>query len=170
MAAQSTYTPIATYNAAGNSATFTFTNIPQNYTDLVIVWSALSTVNNSSQMSFTYTTNGGQRTLAAGGSGSGSSYSTTNSNYIYLANIPTNLSTTIPYSGIIYCNNYSNTNTYKTFLCKAGQDLNGSGGLMLAVASSFTTSGITSVGFSTNNGSNYFATASTFTLYGITAA
>jgi hypothetical protein len=161
--------PIVTVNGSGSSAGITVSNIPQTYRDLFVVFSLTATTNNLSGASFAYSTNGGQTYLYGNGS-SVASGRTTNSNYIYMAPAQPNggnLSSTIPFVGIIHVLNYANTSTNKTFLARFGCDGNGSGGIEIAVASSATTSGITSFSFSTNNGSNYFTTSSNVTVYGV---
>lgn len=169
MPAQSTYTLIQSLSG-DSGATITFTSIPQTYTDLVCVFSCVGNPNNTSQMSVFYTTNGGQTYMFGTGSGAASTGGSSTSAYIYLAGNGINLSSTNPYSGVIHINNYSNPNVFKSFIGKAGQNINGSGGIMNFVASSNTTSGITSFGISTNSGAVSFGANSKISLFGITAA
>jgi hypothetical protein len=175
MAAQSTYTPIATYTASGSVASYAFTNIPQTYTDLIIVanartayagqtaWGISAWFNNIS------TTNWSGTALYGNGSSASSSRSTTSTpTYSIGINYPAaNATTGIFGSTVIHVNNYSNTSTYKTVLVRNAWDLNGSGNAELFAFLWQNTSAITEfdLGASAN-----FVAGSTWTIYGIKAA
>ena len=183
MAIAQTYVPIATQTLSSPTPSITFSSIPQNYTDLILVANTYSTT----------TSYGALTSLIGLGNGSvdtGSNYSYTN--LIYLNN--TNNSTlttssgTVPnittaaflYAGTAYNGsnnwstcvahimNYSNTNTYKTILARdsvpAGFAVGG-----VSVNLWRNTAAINIITITLNVGQNY-ATGSQFTLYGIKAA
>jgi len=174
MAAQSTYTLINSYTGASNISDISFSNIPQNYTDLLIVVYGASTYSasnlqvsvylngdySSSLHSYTY--------LRANGSAVASSRGT-NSNQMYLGIIPAASSTGIFGTAILNILNYSNTTTYKTMLSSSAADLNGSGSVDISVSMYQSTSPVTTVNVATY-GSGNWTTGSRISLYGIQAA
>lgn len=167
MAAGSTYTPIATTTLGSTSTSVTFNSF-SGYTDLVLVANILYTgagasptirVNGDTGSNYSYTIVYGNGSSAA--SARGSNLSTT---YWYYANSPSSTSNT-PTPYIINFQNYANTTTYKTILGRFG-------GASIETAAQVclwrSTSAITSIDFYL--GGTTFASGSTFTLYGITAA
>ena len=182
MAAGNTYTPIATTTLTTTTSSVTFGtgsplsgNIPQNYTDLVVVISGTST---SSPGAFKWRYNSDSTalysdTLLFGSNNSGSQlpYSVRASNQTFLDS--TNyavLDTTTPGTFIMHIMNYSNTTTYKTALVRSNIPTNTTSlnevGLIAALYRS--TNPITSINLNTS--SSTWAIGSTFTLYGIAAA
>jgi hypothetical protein len=172
MPSQSTYTPIATITNSGYANVF-FTNIPQNYTDLYIVCSvntqqAGSAIDemlmyyNNDASSGSYST-----TLLVGNGSSATSTRDSNLNYIKAGKRPafaTNL------YGVININvmNYSNTNTFKTAICRNAADQNGGGTTELRIGLWRSTVAINRIDLVGT--ANYPGPGSTFTLYGIAAA
>lgn len=165
----STMTPIATQTLTSAAATVTFSNIPQTYTDLVIVSSLqgsraiygadLQTRYNGdsgANYSYTYITENGTAALS-------NRYA--NQAEINNAGSIGGNATSVYTPNIIHIFNYSNTNVYKTSLSRNSHPT--------VVVQAFVglwrnTAAITSITF-TGNGYNYNA-GSTFTLYGIKAA
>jgi hypothetical protein len=173
MAAQSTYTPIATITLASNTDIF-FHSIPQTYTDLILVLQGRSTtsaINAGTYFGFnsTYGTSGFSITeLYADGASVATSRQT---NQIYFGGInpvPGASSTSTVFgNNHYYLPNYTNTSTYKTVLWKSAGDLNGSGRSTVGVGLWRYTAAVTDW-YITSAGS--FTTGTIATLYGITAA
>ena len=162
-----TYVPIATTTLASAAASYTFSSIPQTYTNLVLVMNAASVGSsyyNSSIQVNGDTGNNYSNTLL-GNSGS-SPYSFRYSNYSltyldYAGSVTNNFSQ----NSTVNFMNYSNTSVYKSYLIRtnsAGQELFAMAGLWRNTAA------ITSI--SINIYSTNFASGSTFTLYGILGA
>jgi hypothetical protein len=158
----STYTPIATATATGQSS-YTFSSIPSTYTDLVLVINA-SISGTGVNLGTRYNGDTGNnysfvRTFGAGGSAQSSTAANVPDNYI--GDISTTMSTTI-----VHIPNYSNTTTYKTALSRAN-DTSSSVQLWINLwRSTAAINSITVYGTGTRN----YASGSTFTLYGIKAA
>jgi hypothetical protein len=163
----STYTPIATANGTGSSATISFTSIPSTYTDIFLAgtFSGTSTggfgivlnSNTSSVYSFTHIRGDG----SAAASDRASNQSAWNVNYTgtYGTGGVTN-------TFLASFNNYSNTTTNKTMLARYNvPNLE----TMAYVGLYRSTSAITQVDVKINGGS-FFTTGTTFTLYGVKSA
>lgn len=171
----STLTPIANITVGTAVASVSFSNIPQNYTDLVIVTSAIANVtgadlfvtyfngdNSGTTYSFTQLYGGG-----SGGGGAGVQR-TTNQNGFVIGWLSTYNSTEWSPS-IFNIMNYSNTTTHKSILLKSGNSGTTGGSVDLSVGTWRNTAAITSIGMRTVNG-YYIKSGSTFGLYGIKAA
>ena len=156
-----TYVPIQTFTADGATTTYTFTSIPQTYSDLVLVTNGVLT-NNDINMVFN--------------SDSGSNYSRT---YIYatssssyggaaIANATSGFAGTLATgytTNIVNILNYSGTSKQKSWLTRqsaAGTAVIHSIGLWRS------TSAITSIALTANG--TTFGSGTTMTLYGIKAA
>jgi hypothetical protein len=174
MAAQSTYTPIATYTAPGGTSAFNFTSIPQTYTDLVLVGYMRSAQaatspgyyvrpNTGTGWSGTY--------IYSTGSGAASARYSLNTSDCQVGTIAGNSAPANVFStSVTHFLNYSNVNTYKTFITRIATDLtNGSGYSEIFVNSTNSQNGIVSIIIYNDSNSNWIA-GSTWTLYGITAA
>ena len=165
MPASATYEPIATATASGSTDTITFSSIPQTYTDLVLINNAASS-SGSAYIYARYNSDSGSnysRTELVGNGSTASSGRNSSENYGWFGG--TSLSTSFDYNSIVNIMNYSNTTTNKTILIRA----NRASEQTAAVVSLWrSTSAITSMTV-TLNGVN-FASGSTFTLYGISAA
>lgn len=160
----STYEPIATYTVSGSAAAnYTFTSIPQTFTDLVLVTSVIYT--NSSPSIFyrlNGDTNNNYSTIALDGSSSPVVPYQSNTSVSFLYGF-IGSTTSSPNTSVTSFNNYSNTTTYKTSLGKAAY---GNAGIYVGLWRS--TAAITSIYLEPV--STTFAVGSTFTLYGIKAA
>jgi hypothetical protein len=174
MAAQSTYTPIATYTLASPTDPITFSSIPQTYTDLVVITYGRGTVASTLESLVCYpngitgTTNASD-TLLIGDGSSATSTRYTSVSYNTWGNIPSASATSGIFGSVeTHILNYANTTTYKTFLTRSAADLNGSGRTVLSVSLWRSTSAITSLAIYAAAAN--FATGTQMTLYGITAA
>lgn len=165
-----TYEPIATTTLGSNSTSVVFSNIPQTYTDLIMVFSGFNT--SATAMDLEYEINGDSGNnynetgvQGSGGSGTGNSFRHSN----YSGGLIGSIWSTGRATVIAHFMNYTNTSTYKTCL---GRFSTASGGLVGITASVWrNTSAITSLNFNQPSGqSGQYAAGSKFTLYGIKAA
>lgn len=164
MAAGSTYTPIATTTLGSATATITFSSISGSYTDLVIVFNGKGASLDSFDLQFNGDTSSGlySATGLSGNGSTASSFRVTSQNKIVIGLVDDVGSNTI-----VSIQNYSNSTTYKTVL---GRGNAVTGGLVRAGVGLWrNTNAINQVSMFQANGAN-FASGSTFTLYGITAA
>jgi hypothetical protein len=159
-----TYEPIATTTLGSSAASYTFTSIPQTYTDLMLIityqdtravdgTNGFLTVGNGSidtGTNYSYTTLRGNGTTASSTRG-------TSDNYIYLLG-----SGSIITTDIVQFLNYSNTTTFKTMLAR-----DNSYSARATVGLWRSTSAINQVRFSGETG---LTAGSTLTLYGILKA
>jgi len=164
----STMTPIATNTLTTATATVTFSNIPQTYTDLVVVINAkatsgahdvISRINSDSSSNYSTTFINGTGSAASSGRQS-------NQTYLYLDNYGY-LETTDGQVSITHFMNYANTTTNKTILSRASNATNGVTGLVGLWRS---TAAITSITLYCGTAGVTFTSGSTFTLYGVKAA
>jgi len=171
MAAQSTYTPIATYTLGSSTGTVTFSSIPATYTDLELnigVFNA-STVSTVSDMKIQINSDTGSNysytNLGTSGSTTSSAHSYNQTGPMYATyNFGIYGATTLS-TFKFYFLNYANQNIYKTYLERAA---NGQSSNKLEVQMWRSTAAINRIDLTaiTQN----FAAGSTFTLYGIAAA
>ena len=163
--ATNTYVALSTTTFSGTS-TYTFTSIPQGYTDLVLVLGSLtfsSGGNPQIQFNGDTSTNYSNTDLYGTGSGSGASTRNSGNNYINVGFSGTNGSATEPSTIILQVMNYSNATTYKTLLGRgnrAGGEVQANVGLWRG-----TPAAITSMTVKVASGSM----TGTATLYGIAA-
>lgn len=109
----STYTPIATQTVASSTASVTFTSIPQNYTDLVLVFSGVGGNNISLQFNGDTSASYSITRIQGDGSTAGSSrYNSVTSMYGPYSATQNTTIWQIP--------NYTNETLYKTGLAKGG--------------------------------------------------
>lgn len=164
-----TYTPIASTTVSGTSTTtVTFNSISGSYTDLiVVVASNVAAVSTNNYMYMNYNNDSGTNysttQLYGNGTAAGSIRWTnrTNINLEYKTTQEANVWS----QHIIQIQNYSNTTTYKTALCRAGS---ASLGTDATVGLWRSTAAITRLDI-TSYFSN-FADGSVLTVYGIKAA
>jgi hypothetical protein len=164
----STYAPIQTIRITSDTATITFTGIPQTYTDLVIVGNVASTSDD-----LVPTVRVGNGTIDTG-----SNYSQTTGGFIAGAGIASfrdtsdtrmrfgrgGFSTTQPVGVFtLHFQNYSNTTTNKTVLARnSAFDRT----VTMCAGTWRSTSAINTIQFTEYSGGTYVS-GSTFTLYGI---
>lgn len=170
MAADKTYTQIATYTVPSNTTSYTFTSIPGTYTDLVISMSIVSSSANTLFIRF----NGDSSSLYSATRlyGSGSSAGSdrdTGAAYGVLTNYAAPNSSFGQHNTILNVMNYANTATYKNWISRSNV-FNAGTDLITGLYRS--TSAITSIGFSTNGfgGTSTLLAGSIITLYGIASA
>ena len=149
-----------------------FTNIPQNYQDLVVVVFARDTraVANETML---YGVNGDTSGLYSStwlyGTGAGvASTRLTGQGYFPSTDQATGSTATAGVfgTGVTHILNYASTSTFKTFLSRGGGDLNGSGEVSLTAGLYRSTNAITSLQVITYEG---LVSGSTIALYGIRA-
>ena len=174
MAAESTYTPIATVTSTGSTATVSFTSISSTYTDLFIAISARSSqAINTSNMYVQFNSDTGANYSSTRITGDGSttiSQRDANTDYPPIGNIPGNNTAASTFGDVyININNYANANKRKAYLCRSGAATSTSGKVWISAGLWRNTAAITSVQIVCDGISN-FSSGSTFTLYGIKAA
>jgi hypothetical protein len=161
-----TYEPISTTTLGSSAASYTFTSIPQTYTDLILIISYLDTRAVGGTDGFITVGNGSidtgtnySYTVLRGNGTTATSSRATSANYIRTDG-----------SGTVICNviaqflNYSNTTTNKTVLVRD----NSSNNRVDAVVGLWrSTSAINQIRFSGETG---IQAGATLTLYGIKAA
>ena len=167
-----TYEKIATNTLGSTASIVTFSSIPSTYTDLIIIASVGS--NNDAQVfscrinSDTGTNYSVTQLLGDGAS----AYSSRESSQTKL-NISKGIGVTTTTGGMVVISNflnYSNATTYKTVLSRVGESVGTYLGTAATVGLWRSTSAITAIELSLNNGIATFNTGSSFTLYGIKAA
>ena len=162
-----TYSAIQTITVgSGGASSVTFSNIPQNYTDLVVKVSARST---STTIGLQLEPNGSTSSittinLEGRGSGSGSYSSTNIVGYL----VPSSATANTFANTEIYIPKYTSSN-YKSVSADSVNENNGTSAYSVLTAWLWSnTAAITSLVFQTDGPStNSFAQYSTFTLYGI---
>ena len=164
----STYEPIATTVISGSPTSYTFSSIPQTFTDLVLIFNGKSNASGSSANSMRTTVNGSasslySETVLYGDGATAGSARVSNSTYWNLFDIAQNSVTGM---GIASFMNYSNSTTYKTVISRTS----------IAAVETMTgvflrrdTAAITSITL-TRDGVQTLSNGSIFTLYGIAAA
>ena len=160
----STYTPIASQTLLSTSTSITFSNIPQGYTDLVIVADILgASATADAVLRFNSDTSANYSSTVIRSDGSTSASTQYSESYI---NAGRSWGSGIRYTHLINILNYSNNTTYKTALCRT----NDAGGQVGAIVILWrkTPEAINSIQISTTPSAN-ITTGSTFSLYGIQA-
>jgi len=126
--ATNTYVALASYTVPSAVASYTFTSIPTTYSDLVMVINGgLSAVNQSFRFQVgngsVDTGNNYSYTYVAGNGSSASSSRQANSNGFNVFHVSGQSDTNIKNNVILNFQNYSNTTTNKTILCRGNSDL-----------------------------------------------
>jgi hypothetical protein len=167
----STMTPIATLTLSSASTSVTFTNIPQGYTDLVLVCGNLGMSAGGSAGRLRFNSDTGSNYsgtwLYGTGTTAGSSRdSSQTSMRIIGANIGPSGSN-INDNYIFSIQNYSNSTTYKTVV---GRGSSPSNEVYSIVGLWRSNSAVTSITIVSYNGTDTFRVDSNFTIYGVKAA
>jgi hypothetical protein len=161
----STNTPIASQTLSSAAASVTLSNIPQTYTDLVLVCAVKNTANNGDEVAFQLNSDTGSnysRTRIFGNGSTASSGRASNTTKGALG-----INSTAEFSTVIAnFQNYSNATRYKTVISRGSSASN--------YVSSYVslwrnTNAITSIVLLPDSGTT-FTSGSTFTLYGIASA
>lgn len=164
-----TYKPIATTTLGGAVASYTFSSIPNTYTDLVLVYRTRASSQNTyidviCQVNSDTGTNYSYTYLTGDGASSSSGRSSNQVKMFFDANgAPWNA---FWGSGVGHFMNYANTTTYKTMISRGNNAGGTSGGVDVVVNLWRSTSAINSIKIFLNGAYN-LDTDSTFTLYGI---
>jgi hypothetical protein len=166
----STYEPLGSLTLSSAQSQVTLSNIPQTYTDLVLVMSAQGTGSGSDRdISMIFNGDSGpnySRTRLFGNGTSAQSSRTTGANNIVIGNMPGSSSALGDGNVIIQINNYSNSVTNKTVLVRANTA--STYGTVFAIVGLWrSASSVSSVTFTPDTGN--FASGSTFNLYGVGA-
>lgn len=161
----STNVPIASVTLSASTPSITFTDIPQTYTDLVlVVFIASNSINDDMFLQYNSDTGSNYSNTTLRGNGTAASSTrgsnTTGARFSDLSSPTTTTSNT----GIIHIMNYANTTTYKTNISRSN---NASTGIDAMATLWRNTAAITSVKVFPASGN--MASGSTFNLYGITA-
>jgi len=177
MPAGSTYTPIATTTLASDASTYTFSSIPQTYTDLIIIASQYVKFTSAGTAGVFLRFNGSSAayysaTLLYGTGSSALSARNTNQTRGQVAQTYTSTSSTSTKfnPAIVQIQNYSNTTTHKTTIGRgsAADGVVDANVMLWRGSTGSSTEAITSIEISTD-GTSFYA-GSTFTLYGIASA
>ena len=175
MAAGATYTPIASQTLSASASEILFSNIPQGYTDLiVIVQGRFDSANTIREIGFRFNGDSGTNyssTRIIGDGSTASSDRLTNFNNMRFGVLPAASATASELgNAIFHLQNYSNSTTYKTVLNRTNYA--GTGGWTVASVGLWrNTAAITSLRIAiSETQTGNFVSGSTFTLYGITAA
>lgn len=167
-----TFEPIASTTLSANTASVTFSSIPQTFTDLVFIVEAYNGVADGYFARFKINSDGASNysiTSLEGNGTTASSLRLSNQPFMLMGyqNVPQSTTSTIRTTHILHFMNYSNTTTNKTVLMRsnrAGLGLNAEVGLYRS------TSAITSIEFLGDTSvSQSYGSGSTFNLYGIRA-
>ena len=156
----STYNPIATQTLTGATSLVIFSNIPQSYTDLVVVINGALSGSGVKSINFNLDTASNYSCTTMIGAGSSYSSGRYAEPYIDVSNASAN-----SFVNVIQINNYSNNITFKNYLARQNA----------AVTSTETivglwrnTNPITTISFSASGGQTY-ASGTTFSIYAISA-
>lgn len=168
-----TYENLATTTLTSNQSTVTFSSIPSNYTDLVIVAFARSnyTTDSTEAIYLRFNSDSGSNYSYARMFGNGSTASSLRTLNASSAEISTMASSSSSYTGfssiLINVMNYSNTTTNKTVLARGGEARTDTCSYVAVWRS---TAAINTILLAPVRGGAQFVTDSVFTLYGIKAA
>jgi hypothetical protein len=162
---ESTYVPLSSVTLSTAQSQVTFSNIPQTYTDLVVVVEGAGSTGGDLQFTFNGDAATNYSTTWIAGNGTAAS-SARHSNYSYgEANRWESVTTTLGATAHIFSvMNYSNLTTFKTTLIRSNSAAAGASALVNLYRS---TAAITSMTLFLSGGT--FSIGSTFNLYGIGA-
>jgi hypothetical protein len=177
MAAESTWTPIATISNTDVASVYAFGSIPQTYTDLCVVLYARSTFAANLVSTYGWVNGDTSGSIWSNsnlkGTGSGVTSGRNQNSSIYYSGqcVGSTYTAGIFSTIVLYFPNYANTTTFKSILTRYSNDMNGSGDGSVGMWSCMrrSTQAISAIGLGTDGNVN-FATGSTATLYGIKAA
>lgn len=174
MPASATYDSIATYTGDGSFNAPIFSNIPQTYTDLVLVvqgrlTGAVSTGVGVLRLNDDAGTNYSWTTLLGDGSSVASIRTSNGGNGVDVNSFP-GASATANFVGqaVIHIPNYRSTSMFKNVIFHNANDANGGGTTRIVAGLWRSTAAINDVRLISSSGN--WAAGSFFTLYGITAA
>lgn len=168
--------PIASSVVTGTTTTdITFTNVPQIYQDLMLVFYSRRT--DAAMFSNAFITPYYSGIPASPQSATGlqydqvnglSSFRYSNQDALYAGITSASFAAPFIYSSTVWhCLNYTNTIGFKPSIIQSSCDANGNGVVRLTVAATRGTGAMTTVNCSTFSASIYYAPGTTATLYGI---
>jgi hypothetical protein len=164
-----TLIPIQTYTLTSTTASVTFSNIPQNYTDIKIVASARTARSDNGDYAL-LSLNGSEANSGVTFWGYGTTVTTSNTTNNVLI-VPGNTATSSVFGNLeLYCPNYTSSGNKTVSTDSSAEDntvsSNGNSiGSLLWSSGSAATSAVTSITLTGRFGS--FLSGSTFTLYGV---
>ena len=170
--ATSSFDSLGSVYITSATSTITFSSIPQTYQHLEIRSFAANSASSNQYVKLVFNSdanaNYSEHHLSGNGSAmsSGSNSLYNNGGFYWGMGLPGTSLTSVFGSGVTSILDYSNTSKYKTVLSFDGFDGNGSGGIELVSSNWRSTSGITSITLTVNEGNN-FRQYSSFSLYGI---
>lgn len=160
------YTPLAHITLGSQAAGITFSNISQNFRDLVLVMDiALASVNGVVGMTINNDGGSNYSRVYMMGNGSGTASATETVTYMVVNGTTTQLGVGNRSNAVVNFMDYSTTNKHKSVLSRANTPAIGVDAIAGRWASN---SPITSF-YLFNNFGNGFASGSTFSLYGVLA-
>lgn len=167
MAAGSTYTPIATTTLGSAATSYTFSSIPSTYTDLILEIVAGNTTGvQEVKLVLNADTGTNYSKTALYGNGTSAASSRRSNETGWILDAAGGMTTAVSqYNSTTHIQNYSNTATYKTALCRANSTDYATEALALLWRSTSAINSIQVICFS-----GTFLAGSTLTLYGIAAA
>ena len=173
MPAAQTYEPIATTTIASAVSSYTFSSISGSYTDLILVGSFYSTVNDVgvyARFNSDTGTNYSNTVLVSNGTTAQSQRNSSNTFMNVTAwNVGLGSTNGIYSPAIFNVMNYANTTTYKTTITRGSSRSNDGSGETMALAGLWrSTSAINSIQIYYSSGN--LAVGTSMTLYGIKAA
>jgi hypothetical protein len=165
----STNTPIASQTLTSNTLSISFNDIPQNFTDLVLVMNTFMSAQCTVGIRFNSDTGSNYSTTILRSNGSTSS-SGKESNATAIQNTLDDIARnpSVANSVTIWnIQNYSNTATNKTVLYRHNNATTDATGASVGVGLWRNTSGVTSINLLATSSSQTFQSGSTFNLYGV---
>jgi hypothetical protein len=161
-----TYEPIATTTLGSSATEISFSDIPNTYTDLRLVFTGTTTTGSSAYIRFNSDTGSNYSRVELYANGS-AAFSSGGTNGTVLSVVYDSLSTTLPSFITADIFGYASSK-FKTVATSASQDVNGSGSVGVNVGLWRSTSAITSVSVLVLSGN--LAAGSRATIFGIKAA
>jgi len=156
MAITKTYRPLQTLTLSGSATSVTFSNIPNSYSDLILIYNGTTTANIGVSATLNGDTANQQRTFMYGSGGTKDGGTGGPREVIY--------SSTTMTTAIVEFLDYSATDKHKMILCRSGA----AGVITLASINTWQSlTALNSISISPNSGS--FSLNSTFSLYGVIA-
>jgi hypothetical protein len=160
-----TYEPIATTTLGANTSSVTFSNIPQTYTDLVLITNTLSTgTGNDGRLQF----NGDSSSIYSSTQlfSNGSTVTSNNNTNQTSLRLLNDYHLSLRSIGIVNIMNYSNSSMWKTCISRFGTSDYSVGTFVGTWRSNSAITSVTALVF----GGDSFVSGSIFSLYGIKAA
>lgn len=164
----STMIPIANNTLTSNTASVTFSNIPQDYTDLVLVFNPRGSSDVESDINIRFNSDSGSNYSMTRMYGQGATKGSDRQTNTTDINIGRQGGSVFAIN-IVNIMNYSNSSTFKTVVARSGHATSGSSITLGNCGLWRSTSAITSINL-IQTGAQSYKTGSSFTLYGIKAA